>query len=468
MQPSPLFIPNTIHAVWLGKLPPVSVLDNVNCWKLTNPNFAVKLWIDSSTYTEQEKVGGLPDLLKWAKENKITICDISLPAKASKDNLIGEQALYLDMPARRFYDDETMGEFRNLAAASDILRTEILYKQGGIYIDANDLFSNAPIPVDFNLKFGFAFHDCGHSGVNNDLMASVSKGTIVSEYRQQIINNYQFLYQNKRLLDAHRNKNLRSPSLLAGGDTRHLTTLKTSGPAALGNLIERLMRLLEFIPEANSPIYDFDESSLFMPTEIFNIPKHGSDVSWNDLNMTYKAIKPYLFNYFCEYWSSKIDEEMESLEKKLSHFNSGMSFLTNYFTKNNSELYDTKKMLVKLKNSLENLPRSLPPNDFFQACINNFDKKIMEKLEDIHPDFWVKLQYAFANFDSRFSLCEKEITDKNFHQALFQISTKGAKPNWKDFIALFIGLHEAPKDISYLSELVQEINSKNLSAFRIT
>ncbi|MGQ3888738.1 TcdA/TcdB catalytic glycosyltransferase domain-containing protein [Legionella sp. CNM-1927-20] len=466
MQPASSLIPNIIHAVWLGKPPSADVLNNVRDWKITNSTFDVKLWIDSSTYTEEEKLKELPKLLEWAKENKVIICDISLPKEASKDNIVGEQELYSEMPGKQFFEDELSGEYRNLAAASDILRAEILYKQGGIYIDAKDMLPNAPIPQNFNLKFGFAFHDCGQNRLNNDLIASIPKGTIISEYRQLIIDNYKKLYQNNRLLDAHRNNSLRSPHLLSGGDTRYLTTLQTSGPGALSNMIEQLMRFLVLIPEANSPIYDSDESSLFMPNEIFNIPNHGSDVSWNDLTISYEKIKPYLFNYFCEYWSFKIAEEIGALDKSISNSNSGLSFVTNYFKKINPELYDARKILVDIKNNLDNLPRSLSPNDFFQTCVSSLDKKALKVFEDIQPDFWTRFQYSFAKFSSRFSLCEKEITDKDFQQALLHVSAKGADFSWKDFIALFVGLREAPEDISHLSELIQEISSKNLPSFR--
>ncbi|WP_419420468.1 TcdA/TcdB catalytic glycosyltransferase domain-containing protein [Legionella sp. D16C41] len=466
MQPGFLPIPNAIHAVWLGKPPSSDVLNNVRDWKVKNPTFDARLWIDSSTYTEDERLNDLPKLLKWAKENKVIICDISLPKEASKDNLVGEQELYLAMPGKQFFDDEISGEYRNLAAASDILRAEILYKYGGIYIDAKDMFPNAPIPQDFKLKFGFAFHDCGQNRLNNDLIASIPKGTIIGEYRQTILNNYKNLYQKSRLLDAHRNNNLRNPNLLVGGDTRYLTTLQTSGPGALSSMIEQLSRFLVLIPEANSPIYDFDESSLFMPNEIFNIPNHGSDVSWNDLTITYEKIKPYLFNYFCEYWSVKIAEEIEGLDKIMGNSNSGLSFLTNYFEKIDPDLYEARKILVGIKNNLDKLPRSLSPDDFFKACLYRLDEKALKVFENVRPDFCDRFQYSFEKFNSRFSLCEKEITDKNFQQALLYVSAKGAFPSWTDFISLFIGLQKFPEDISHLSEAIQEISNKNLPSFR--
>lgn len=174
----------------------------------------------------------------------------------------GKNELYSSMPGKQFYDDELTGQYRNLAAASDLLRVEILQEEGGIYIDAKDMLPGNPILEHFKLSYGFAYHDCGYGKLNNDLMASIPHGTIISEYRKQIIENYKNLYQNPQLLQAHRNKNLRSPKFYTGADPRFISTLRTSGPGLLSALIEQLMHFVVPIPEAKMPIYDVNESFL--------------------------------------------------------------------------------------------------------------------------------------------------------------------------------------------------------------
>lgn len=100
-QEGPYKIPQVVHFVWLGPkhFPPESV-DNMRTWIAQHPQWTVKLWTDRS---------------RPAPCNGIQIIDVSN---------------FSFVKLKRQYD-----ESENWAEKSDILRYEILFQEGGVYVD---------------------------------------------------------------------------------------------------------------------------------------------------------------------------------------------------------------------------------------------------------------------------------------------------------------------------------------------
>ncbi len=94
-------IPPIIHFIWLGPkhFPPQSV-DNVRTWIAQNPGWKIKLWTDRERMPPCEEM------------EVVHVKDFSFYALA-----------------RQFAESENWGE------KSDILRYEILFQEGGVYVD---------------------------------------------------------------------------------------------------------------------------------------------------------------------------------------------------------------------------------------------------------------------------------------------------------------------------------------------
>ena len=98
-------IPKILHFIWLGGEIPEHYVTNINDWSKKNPNFEVEVWTD-------------------------------------------EDAKNFDMKNREMFEKAT-----NFGMKSDILRYEILYQEGGVYLDT-DFFCLQPLD-DLNEMYEF-------------------------------------------------------------------------------------------------------------------------------------------------------------------------------------------------------------------------------------------------------------------------------------------------------------------------
>lgn len=144
-------IPKLIHQIWLGSPLPNKYKKWQSTWQNMGPDWQYKLWTDADVKE-----------LKLFNQN--------------------------------FYDSET-----NWGAKSDILRIEILYKYGGIYVDTDFECVDPDLFRVFNSNFDFyaGFHpaDIKLFALENALIASVPKHPILKGYIQELKNNYS-IYNN--------------------------------------------------------------------------------------------------------------------------------------------------------------------------------------------------------------------------------------------------------------------------------
>jgi len=117
-------VPKHIHAVWVGGVLNKIGKNNLAHWQTANPDYQVNLWIDSSTYYQEQEgekykiqQAKYRKLKKWARRNHIDIYDRN---EASQDPEIAKLNALKDHPAEQYYCEEIKEPGENLAAVSDI------------------------------------------------------------------------------------------------------------------------------------------------------------------------------------------------------------------------------------------------------------------------------------------------------------------------------------------------------------
>ncbi|KTD32643.1 putative teichoic acid biosynthesis protein [Legionella moravica] len=318
-------IPKKLHAIWLGGILKEAGKKNIVEWKTKNPDYEANVWIDSSTYL----VGDSPEAMKqkeeyeqfkeWANANQINIIDINPNATDADPAVIKRPELFTGMNSAKYYLDELKDPGSNYAAASDILRTEILYHEGGVYFDAEDVFPRKPLG-QLNAQQGMLCRIWGGNyTVNNDAMASIPQGKLINQLRDVIQKNYDELYsKDKRYLTAHRFANLFS--FRTNNGDRKNSTIMTSGPGALRQVIgyEPTSQL-----KLHFSLIDADEQAL----------------SWLDNNFnTIEKLTPYFRLNLIEYFN----------------------LLTEHYANNSNLAVETKQLLTQFKNAINS--QSPPPN----------------------------------------------------------------------------------------------------------
>ena len=124
-------VPKILHFIWLGGEIPEHYITNINDWSKKNPNFEIRTWTD-------------------------------------------EDAENFDMKNRKLFD-----EAENFGMKSDILRYEILYKYGGVYLDT-DFFCLQPLD---DLNEMFEFYSC----VSLEREPIIGNGMIASAPNHEVI-----------------------------------------------------------------------------------------------------------------------------------------------------------------------------------------------------------------------------------------------------------------------------------------
>ncbi len=220
-------IPKKIHHIWLGEKPlPPYFKKFKKSWQENNPDYEFFFWDD-------------------------------------------EKCKNLDLNNRKLFDS-----IENKGAKSDVLRYEILYKYGGIYIDT-DFECISPIPREF-LKQSFV------ACVAFDYMPVVNNAFLMSEPKSKLLN--QFI-QN---CSFNKNKSLEN-------------ILKSSGPFMITkqifrNLKEENRKILILPSNYCHPIPSFLKelkvSNNLMTKDTFSIHHWGT--TWMQVNLLTKLIKKYL------------------------------------------------------------------------------------------------------------------------------------------------------------------------------
>lgn len=309
-----LKVNKNIHFIWLGEITS-SQIEYIKIWKLTNTDYNVCFWYDSSVFlcpalntlfkgTTQEVHLKKRDLLyEYIRDIKIDPFYLSLNVDKKKAlskikssyQVIADLKKYCTVKDVR---ESIMPEinsspyyfelkFRgNLAAASDILRLIILFKYGGVYVDVDTLpIKSKPLKTIKIKKHMFLLsgdiHDssCFYSNV----IVAHRHSLLIKECLHEI--NRIYLYIKTCYLEKDNDINeYRLDGLF--NDSR--ITLKTSGPGLLYNC------LYSRIEKTESNIFNIEHfimKNLMFKDHCLNTPLSNKS-SWM-LNHETKAHKQH-------------------------------------------------------------------------------------------------------------------------------------------------------------------------------
>lgn len=388
-------IPKIINLVWLGSVPDEELLENAENWKKNNPNYDVRIWIDSSLYQfpddikkEKEISKQVKKIDKWAKKNNITIVDISPEEYRSKSvrkckNILHNEEVFQllkESTLFNFYNDEVTGDNKNYAAASDILRVAILFLYGGFYFDAKDVFPGDK-PIDEALEelneqeLDFLYHSIGNA-FNNDAIASIIGGGTISRYLDNIIKQYWELYNDPDKLAAHRNSLLTSPGM---DDSRKESTIRISGPSSM--------------------MFSLTQLAKEMPSSVFNVPEQQM-VSWLDKNLDKNPEKVYTMmqNYVCQSFIYEIDEAIQKVDEDCETLKKAPGFFYNSDNILLRKMENLKNDLESIKNILQVYSINMPMHEICKICI--------KETKDINR---IKIDKLFNNLLTRMQNCSKSL-----------------------------------------------------------
>lgn len=161
-------IPKRIHHIWLGTTPlPYQAMRNLVQNAALNPDYVIKLWVDNPKKTQHELIDKEFSSAIFAR---VEIAKYSVPYEI--------EALILRECANTPYN--------NYAAASDILRLQLLKDFGGIYMDVDITLSEPLGDILIENRFGqpavdslFKYHSEENSDnifgivLNNNVIAAL-------------------------------------------------------------------------------------------------------------------------------------------------------------------------------------------------------------------------------------------------------------------------------------------------------
>jgi mannosyltransferase OCH1-like enzyme len=351
-------VPKKLHAIWLGGILEQPCKKNIEDWKNKNPDYEMNVWIDSSTYltsnseeSRQQKDQYI-QFKNWAKTNKIIINDINPNSQDSDPNLVKRPAIFKGMPNKKYYLDELRDPGSNYAAASDILRVELLYQEGGVYFDAKDVYPAQPLgSLEVSEEEGILVRGWGNSSirsVNNDLMASIPAGNTISAYRQAIKEKYAELYsKDEAYLSAHRFQQL--SSFRTKRHDRRLSTMKLSGPTLLKTILREL------------------RTRTLFPEQMWATPQRQS-ASW-------------------------YDKDINTLDKFSQNLRLNIIEYFNLIIENNKNLEKTNQSLLSgFKQAINCEKKSIPMTQLLKKVKTLFNDADLKQLNDINDNL-------FENFE---------------------------------------------------------------------
>lgn len=242
--------PSIIHFIWLGgELPQAYLKTIIRVTLLAKQcNFTLNIWVDDNRNFEKalEKFylcGHHIDLNVNSEQIGINILNINtLLEKMQNDPFYQKNKFYVEFCS--FVNREMVG-FKNLAAASDFLRYEILRQQGGIYCDTdtkffikeNSRFEPIKLPLGIKIsrltKKGEAYNDIIATIPNHEAIEHAIRFSIIS-YRKFNRDEDEFLSssftEKKTLMDLKR-----YPLKVNGVHERPRTilTVNSTGPSAI-------------------------------------------------------------------------------------------------------------------------------------------------------------------------------------------------------------------------------------------
>ena len=153
-------IPKIIHFIWVGSQLPEKYIDNINTYIDNNPNYEIWIWHDNNTHLD--KVSNLH--ISTGSADSADSAD----SAGSTDN---SRCKMQNINQIQFTNALGINKMQKWAGKADIIRYEIIYNYGGMYIDVDsrsikafdDNFANSYVCIESdgiynnlsNAQFGF-------------------------------------------------------------------------------------------------------------------------------------------------------------------------------------------------------------------------------------------------------------------------------------------------------------------------
>lgn len=206
----PLY-PKLIHMIWLGDTIPEDKYLNILSFAKNNENYQLYLYVDErlimkikhpKIFERENKNEALTQLKKVKNIHIVDLNDVyndNLHQGISGFNINRLHKYDLGSEKNNFSQSkklllkERSHKFGLAAVAADILRLDILYKYGGIYVDT-DISCRQSLPM-LALPLGFRIYENNPGAINkttflainNHIMISVPGSTIIKDIRNEIL-----------------------------------------------------------------------------------------------------------------------------------------------------------------------------------------------------------------------------------------------------------------------------------------
>ena len=330
-------VPKMLHFIWVGGPIPDRYKDNITRWHQNNPDYTIHLWIDTDS-TKPEQV----------EEAKREADELVLSVSGRLHNLGGGDATFLTDPMLKngvFYQDEVTGQRANYAAASDILRLEILFRLGGVYVDTDTLSTDVPLG-DIDAPEGFV----KPKGPTNDVLCALPGAKMVDLCRDEITAAYaRVLKQSDKQanvqFDMHRSSR--------PWKDRTTTTLEWSGPDVI---IHAMKKFVSHLPREEA---DRVMGNLY-PISIESKFKTVSEQTWRDKGppSDLKGANEYFKEEFNFRFRAVCVQEIDKIVKNLGK-------------NTQQEIID---VLEKLKGRIESTPEGVSVRDIIRSWWDGVEK----------------------------------------------------------------------------------------------
>ncbi|MFK4107001.1 TcdA/TcdB catalytic glycosyltransferase domain-containing protein, partial [Streptomyces sp. NPDC019531] len=176
---------------------------------------------------DSPRLADVNDMLKWAAKNNVFVVNVDEVFNAESPMLLHE-----------FYKAESAKQAGpGYAAASDILRLEILYRFGGVYMDGDNLYRDpSSLAQVVSSREGYAI-DATRDGVGNSVLAMPMNHPFAAVYLDEIKNRY-----SKNQYDLLFSWRSKKENFFKGlyGTVRRNSVMQRTGPDMLDDLAERI------------------------------------------------------------------------------------------------------------------------------------------------------------------------------------------------------------------------------------
>lgn len=212
-------LPPIIHFIWIGGTIPTKYLHKLFYMAVfaKESQFQIKLWVDD----EKNYTTALAQYIKGMKYNlDLEIkkaFNISIRSISELLDSLNEENFYKENPGyakdfKNYLMREMIG-FKNLASAADLLRYEILRREGGYYYDIdtyfglrnifskkcgiNTLYNSKLLFESLTLSYGIQLERNKHS-FNNDIIFTLASHPVIEEILKLTIDRYRELDTTKQ------------------------------------------------------------------------------------------------------------------------------------------------------------------------------------------------------------------------------------------------------------------------------